>query len=686
MLKKVLFALGVLTAFPVPGAVSFDPVFSSHMVLQQDKPIPFFGTGAPGATVTVDFAGAKRSAVADRDGKWQLEFPARKADGKPLTVRLTSGTDTAELTDVLMGEVWFCSGQSNMYMRIGTKYIPNHTIFDADKVAAAANHPGIRLFFQRRVVSHGAFLPAQSESKFGNWLVCTPQTAPDFSAVGYFFGRKIHQDLNVPVGLIKAAEGGTPIWAWISEAGTRAAGLREETARLDRFNLTAAAKKAFEDKEKQRFAAQIRQWHQAFAAAGAAARTAATGWAAENFDDSGWAPAKAAARNSGTYTVRWYRMKFRLFSWMRGKPLRFTMPKGAEALEVFINGRPVARFAADAPETAKDLDLELPADLFRVRGDNTIAVRAEYFYRGADRVQMVNLLERTKLAVGSRAMVIRRAWKQRDEFATDTGTLRKKVPDFIDIPYHKDTFPANLYNGMVAPWTRLPIRGVLWYQGEFGAGNPRHYLQLKALIADWRRQWRDPELPFLIVQLAGFGPERKHDWPTFIEPLPRYAVTRDCQQQMLKLPRVGLATAIDIGEAEHIHPGNKREVGRRLALEAERIVYGKNLVSRGPLFREAKVEKDAIRVFFDYAETGLTTSDGKAPGAFFIAGRNGNFVAGEAKIDGNTVVVRSPAVPQPAFVRYAFVSYRGDCNLRNGAGLPAYPFRSDAFDFSRVQP
>ena len=686
MRKGTFLLLAALSAATLCGKLTLDPIFSDNMVLQRGKPIPFFGVGDPGATVTVDFAGEKRSATADKDGQWRVEFPARKADGHPLAIRVTDGKDELKLDNVLMGEVWFCSGQSNMYMRIGQKYIPNSTIFDAEKVVAAADHPQIRFFFQRRVISHGAFLPARSESKFGNWLVCTPKTAQDFSAVGYFFGRKIHEDLKVPVGLIKAAEGGTPTWAWISEDGIRTAGLREESAKLDQFNFTPEKKAAFEKEVKQRFATRMRQWHRFFAAAGAAAREASAGWFAENLDESGWIPASAVSRNHGVYTVRWYRMKFRLYSWMRGRTLRFSMPKGGEALEVFINGKSVAKFAADAPEESKSLDLDLPAELFHADGENTIAVRAEYFYRGADRQQMINLLERTKLAVGTKAMVIRRAWKQRDEFVTDTKKLRRRVPDFISIPYLEDRFPANLYNGMVEPWTRFPIRGVLWYQGEFGAGNPRHYLQLKALIADWRKQWHDPEMPFLIVQLAGFGPERKNDWRTFVEPAPRYAVTRDCQQQMLKLPRVGLATAIDIGEVGHIHPGNKKEVGRRLALEAERIVYGQNVISRGPLFREAKVENGTIRVFFDNAETGLKTSDGKAPGAFFIAGKDGKFVVAEAKIDGDTVVVRSGAVPEPAFVRYAFVSYRGDCNLQNGAGLPAYPFRSDAFDFSQVKP
>ncbi len=428
----------------------------------------------------------------------------------------------------------------------------------------------------------------------------------------------------------------------------------------------------------------MRAWLPVFERAANAKGKKPVSWEQPGFDDSQWVPAKFRALHS--YNIHCYRMNFRLFSWMRNKALRLVIPKAGEFAEVYINGKLAAKFAADDPEEKKNIDILLPADFFNSRTDNLIAIRAGYFYRGLDRVQMINLLERTTLHVDGKKFVIRRKWKEYCEFSTTAKELRKKLPPFINIPYQRTTFHSNLYNAMVDGWTKLPVRGILWYQGEARAGDPRYYLLLKALINDWRTQWNNPEMPFIIVQLAGYGPERKKDWQTFVEAAPRYAMARDCQQQMLELPNVGLITAIDIGEVDNIHPGNKQDVGKRLALEAERMVYGKNVISRGPMFKTAQVEGNTIRVFFDNVYDGLKTSDGKAPGAFFIAGKDKNFVVADAKIDGKTVVVSSPEIPQPAFVRYAYVSYRGDCNLQNSAGLPAFPFRSDAYEFHKLKP
>jgi sialate O-acetylesterase len=243
-----------------------------------------------------------------------------------------------------------------------------------------------------------------------------------------------------------------------------------------------------------------------------------------------------------------------------------------------------------------------------------------------------------------------------------------------------------MYNGMVDGWTRLPIRGIIWYQGCTNIGTMRYYPLLKTLIADWRAKWNEPELPFMIAQLAGRGYPGQKDWKNS-NPNKPYgnALTRDIQQQMMKLPNVGVACTIDIGKLVGAHPANKQDVGKRLALEAERIVYGKNIVSRGPLFESATPENNAIRVTFKYAESGLKTSDGKAPGAFAVAGADKKFVWAQAKIDGKTVLVSSPAVKAPKYVRYAYAGFRGDCNLQNAEGLPAYPFRSDRVDYSNAK-
>lgn len=279
-----------------------------------------------------------------------------------------------------------------------------------------------------------------------------------------------------------------------------------------------------------------------------------------------------------------------------------------------------------------------------------------------------------------RQLLIPTGWKQKDEFALARREAGKSVPpSFPQLPYRDArSFPGLLFNGMVASWTRLPIRGVIWYQGESNAGDPRYLLQHRALIADWRRRWKEPELPFLLVQLAGYAPAHVRDWRGLDPNRPsRLALTRDIQQRMMELPGVGIATAVDIGEADNIHPPEKREVGRRLALEALRMVYGRAVVSRGPLFRSVVREGKSLRIRFDYTAGGLKTSDGRAPNGFAVAGRDGRFYPARAAIDGETVLVSAPEVSEPESVRYAYADFRGDCNLQNRAGLPAYPFRSD---------
>ncbi|MBR2344418.1 MAG: beta galactosidase jelly roll domain-containing protein [Lentisphaeria bacterium] len=684
-MKKTTLFLAALCAGTLLAEVKLDPVFSSDMILQQEKDIPFFGTADPGEKITAEFAGKNLNTTAGNDGSWQVDFPAMKADNKPYTAKFSGKSNSVELTNLKLGEVWFCSGQSNMYMRLGNKFIRGTTVNNCEVEHANANYPDIRLAFQKMVYSHLKEIPAAIDP-FGKWVPCSPKTVVNFSAAGYFFARKIHKDLNIPVGVIKAAWGGTPAEPWISDDGFRTAGLQKELQLIDRFKLDEAGKKEFEAAEKARYLKQLTAWYPHFEKAGAdaKARAFAAGWDKPDFDDSKWKPAKWVSLRK--YTVRWYRMNFRLFSWMRNKPLQLIMPKGGDFVEVFINGKKVAEYLPCIPEEEKKIDVTLPAELFNARGSNQISVRAGYFHRGPDRSSMINLLERTGLKVDGKTFVIKRKWKECDEFAISAKKLRKNAPKFISIPYHSSVFPSNLYNSMVTGWTRLPVRGILWYQGCARAGDPRYYLLLKALINDWRKQWKNPEMPFIIVQLAGYGPERKKDWQTFIEPAPRYAMARDCQQQMLELPNVGLITAIDIGEVDNIHPGNKQDVGFRLALEAERMVYGKNVVSRGPMFKEAKVENGRIRVYFTNTEGGLKTSDGKAPGAFYIAGSDKKFVLANAVIDGNTVIVSAPEVKNPAFVRYAYVSFRGDCNLQNGHNLPAFPFRSDAYEFHKLKP
>ena len=686
MKKSITSIILALVTAGTFGAVKLDSVFSSNMVLQQGKPISFFGTADPNSEIKVGFNGKTVSAKTDGKGVWKAVFPAMKGGKTPYTVTVTAGKNKIELNDILIGEVWFCSGQSNMQMPIGKKFRRGWSAQNCEQEVANANFPEIRYAFQKLIFSHDVQKPAQYAVQLPNgWVKCSPENAHYFSAAAYFFGRKLYQDLQVPIGLINASWGGTSIQPWISNAGYEAFGPESDWQMIQKFRMDAAAKKAYEAKEAERFAKSMAAWHPLFEKAGAEARAEAQGWSAAAFDDSQWKA--AAAQPSPKYLVRWYRTGFKLPASLKGKTVVFTMGKAGEKADIWLNGKKIAGWNADDPENKKRAAVKLTPEQLDQTGTNVIAVRGEYFYNSAGRRQMNNVTGSARLTAGKASLTIRNGWKMNDEFScTAAETGKKRVPWFIFTPYQSHQFQSNLYNGMVAAWTKLPVRGVIWYQGCSNNGQIHYYPLHKTLIADWRARWNQPEMPFIIVQLAGFEPARAKNWQTADPNKPSgYALTRDIQQQMLQIPNVGLACTIDIGEAANIHPANKQDVGKRLALEAERIAYGRKIVSRGPLFESAKPEGSAVRITFKYADKGLKTSDGKAPGAFAVAGADRKFVWADARIDGKTVVVSSLKVQEPKYVRYAYMGYRGDCNLQNAEGLPAYPFRSDAVDYSNVK-
>lgn len=664
-----------LMAIDAGAEFLLDPVFSSGMVLQQRKPIAFFGTADPGEKIRVTFGALTREAVPDDRGAWQVEFPAMEAGSRSHEITFAGNTATRKLSDVLIGDVWFCSGQSNMEMPIGITYRRGMCLPDCKEVAAAARDPELRCALQRKAAAHGFLCPA-AYSQGKGWLHCTPATAPHFSAVAYFFGKALREELKIPIGLVIAARGGTRIEPWISPDGVERAGLKKELQLLRQFDWPPRKQEEYEQETFARFRRDLEAWLPSFRQRTGDGEAKFTGWLEPGYDETGWENWNQKLCHTHLL-VRRYRVKFDLPSAMRQKSPLLKVLKVGESAAVFLNGQRIGGWEPFEREEKKGLACRIPTGLLRER-DNVLAIRTEQLFPAQNPANMSNLRQ-TRLVLG-RQLLIPTGWKQKDEFALARREAGKSVPpSFPQLPYRNArSFPGLLYNGMVAPWTRLPIRGIVWYQGESNAGDPRYLLQHRALIADWRRRWKEPELPFLLVQLAGYAPAHVRDWQTLDPNRPsRLALTRDIQQRMMELPRVGVATAVDIGEADNIHPPEKREVGRRLALEALRMVYGRAVVSRGPLFRSASREGNSLRIRFDNAKGGLKTGDGKAPNGFAVAGRDGRFFSARAAIDGETVLVSAPEVPEPEFVRYAYADFRGNCNLQNQAGLPAYPFRSD---------
>ncbi len=512
MSKRVGFSRSMVLIFSIvlilvsAGAsfadIRLPAIVGDNMVLQQDQKITIWGWADPGEEVVVGVSwhNMKWAVTTARNGKWVYKMNPPKVGG-PYEMTL-SGKNTVTIKNILVGEVWVCSGQSNMQMSVKASN-------NAEEEIAAADYPNIRLFSVQREVAQ----EPKSDCK-GSWTLCSPETVAGFTAVGYFFGRELHQKLDVPVGLVHTSWGGTPAEAW-----TRRGVLKSDMdfrPILDRYDEAVRrypqAKKEHEQK--------VEEWKQAV--------------------------------------------------------------KQAKAEEKNPPRRPRAPFGPGHPHT-----------------------------------------------------------------------------------------PSGLYNAMIAPLIPYGMQGAIWYQGESNAGRAYQYRKLfPAMIKNWRTDWEQGDFPFLFVQLANFmavkpDPNESH-----------WAELREAQLMTLALPNAGMATIIDIGDANDIHPKNKQDVGKRLALWALAKTYGKDLVYSGPLYTSMEKKGQRIVLHFNHVGGGLVIGDGESLQGFAIAGADRTFVWADANIEGDTVVVSSDEVPEPVAVRYAWAD-NPVCNLYNKEKLPASPFRTD---------
>lgn len=677
MKTKLIITLGILAFVRAMAAFQTDPVFSSNMVLQQEKPIAFFGTGDAGTTVQAEFAGRRAESKVTADGAWRVEFPAMKAAKTPLTAKFTDGKKQISLDNLLVGDVWFCSGQSNMTLSVGRKFILGSTAGNSEAETAAADHPFIRGAKQVQCISHSALLPAQMVEK--SWTVCSPKTVSSYSAAAYYFAHKLNRDLDIPIGIIMSAWGGTPIEGWISREGYEKAALTNELAQLKKYAMTPEQEKERLAGEEKRYQEEMPVFVRKMETRLAKEKEACAAFSKPDLDDSAWKP--TVLRSVTGAEFRWYRARFTLPENARGKKLRL-YSRGvpiARGFTIWLNGREIAKVEPGALLTKSRLSLLIPPEKFDQTGENVLAIRAFHCYP-RDIKHVNNIRIHLELLDGKKQVSpLRFRDRTESRLAADKND---PLPADCTPQWMTNRFPANLYNAMVDSWTKLPIRGIIWYQGCANAGKLHYLPQHKALIADWRAKWHAPELPFLLVQLSAWGDKVWRKRPPRDVPA---ALTRDIQMRLMDIRNVGVICSIDIGHPETIHPPDKQTVGLRLALEAERMVYGKDIPSRGPIFDRAEVEGNSMRVHFKNVTAPLKTGDGKAPGAFAVAGADRKFVWADAKIDGRTVVVSSKRVREPRFVRYAYIQYRGDCNLQSADGLPAYPFRSDAVDYGKVK-
>lgn len=627
---------------PVSSTVKCPAIFSDHMVLQQGVPSRIWGWAPSGTTVTVNLDNQEGSAVSS-EGGWQILLAPMESGG-PHVMTVGNGSTKLTFADVLVGEVWVCSGQSNMEWPVGSSN-------DAAREIAAADYPNLRLFTVDKATSSEPL-----EELTGQWQVCTPETIKDFTAVGYFFGRGLLKSGVSPVGLIDSTWGGTPVEAWTSRPALKA--LPAAAPILTRDRQADPASKDLKKKYARYFTHEKRSDDDVFADTTYVEK----GWAGVTANSAGWEPADLPENweSAGLQVdgVVWYRREVTLPADWAGQSLTLNLTAIDDFDQTFFNGQAVGKTYKETQNSwQQPRNYTVPGPLVKA-GRNVIAVRifdnngGGGFAPSKDPMQIAP-------AQGGDPIDLRGTWQYRIEVVTAVGTSSGEA-----------NRPAFLYNAMIAPIVKYGIKGAIWYQGESNAGRAYQYRDLfPTLIKDWRQAWGLGDFPFYFVQLANFM--QKRDQPVDSN----WAELREAQSMTLTLPHTGQAVIIDVGEANDIHPRDKQTVGHRLSVIARARDYGQDVPFSGPVYQGHTVEGNAIRLTFGHTQGGLHAHDGVLRD-FAVAGADRKFVWAEARIDGDTIVVHAPAVPEPVAVRYAWADNPA-CTLYNGAHLPASPFRTD---------
>ena len=613
-------------------------VFSDGAVLQRDRPLPVWGRAAPGTEIEVEFDGRQARARAGDDGRWALQLPAHAAGG-PYELVVRAGGEQKRIGDVLVGEVWLASGQSNMEWPLA------QTLHGAEDVAAAGDAQ-LRHF---KIPKSWAEAP-RSQLEGGQWQAAAPDTAGEFSAIGYHFARQLRQTLQVPVGIIDSTWGGSSIEAWMS-----ASMLGLDAAALE-------AKMSARRAEDAKVEAKVRQR----VAAWPTVDPASDAFAAAVLDDSAWATAKVPSHwepqgYAGMDGTAWYRTTFELSAREAAAGVTLGLGQIDDSDTTWVNGQRVGGVSNgwNVPRV-----YTVPAGVLRA-GLNTLAVRVQDDGGGGG---ITGSLDQLYLQPqGGTRRPLAGEWRFR------TAQVRVSLQD------DKNQIDTLLYNAMIHPLQPYALAGAIWYQGEANATDTGAYAyrgQFKDMIEGWRAGFQAPTLPFLWVQLAPFraGDRLAADGSVLDS---SWATLRESQSAALALPATGQAVITDVGDTLDIHPRDKRTPGDRLARIARHLAYGDAAIAwTGPVFRAAEAKDEGLVLHFDHADGALAARGGGALQGFELAGRDGRFHPAQARIEGDSVVLRSDAVKRPAIARYGWSDDPHAANLVGRDGLPASPFRT----------
>ncbi|HEV2437053.1 MAG TPA: sialate O-acetylesterase [Verrucomicrobiae bacterium] len=639
-----IFAFATLlaaTAADQPALPFVSPMFSDNMVLQRGKPDPIWGWVKPGEVIKVEMAGHTAKAVADADGRWQAEIDPPAAGG-PYTLKIIGPDQTVEFHEVLVGDVWLCGGQSNM--QLGIKLV-NH----GDEEVKEANHPEIRLFLMNQKVSYS---PAKVPDADGGWKICSPQTIGGggwggFSAVAYFFGRRLQQDIHVPVGLIEDCVGGSLVESWMGPGTLRKVGGYDQ--KLDAINRLGAA-------GGPEYGSFLMHWLDEY-------DVGLKGhWAAPDLTDSGWQTvhipgAFVEMGLADAPCVCWFRKEIVLPDPLPAGPASIHLGWIEKMDTTYFNGH----WVGASSWVENNRDYEVPRDDLKP-GTNLVALS---IFKLKSKDSFLSSPDLLRLEVGNSVVSLAGGWKARLSF-----NARPPHPMPLDFENYP-TMPAVLYLGMIDPVTPLAIKGAIWYQGEANFTQAYRYRSLlPAMIDNWRDRFGQGDFPFYIVGLPAFMPRRSEPGTD------GWAELREAQALTAKEVRAcALATTVDTGDADNIHPKNKVPVGDRLAYCALAKTYGEKIPFQGPTYSSMKRLPGALKLSFAHADGGLVVKSGRL-GEFSVAGKDRKWYWADARIEGNAVVVSSPQVPEPMAARYAWQA-NPLATLYNGAGLPAVPFRTD---------
>src|SRR5688572_1159724 len=638
----VLLSLFILQT--VNSQVRLPRLVRDSMILQRDAKINIWGWAAANEKVKIRLNGRNYKATAGANGKWLVQLSPMKAGG-PYTMDIIA-SNKISLKDILIGDVWICSGQSNMVHQMNI-----HDVTYAKDITEA-NYPQIRHFWIPTLTN---LQGPQEDLPTGYWKWANAEDVRPFSAVAYFFARKLYEKYHVPIGLINASVGGTPIEAWTGEEGLKdfpalisTIQKNKDTAYINGLRRSTSANNT----NRQLPPPQDK------------GLTGSKTWFDPSYIPKGWKTIAVPGywEDQGIKDLNgivWYRKEIDVPASMIDKPAKVFLGRIVDADILYINGKQVGNTTYMYPQRRYNV----PAGLLKA-GKNILIVKVTNNSGKGGFVPDKPYC----LFAGNDTIDLQGYWhyKVGEVYQPRSGGIGGGGG------ISAQNQPTALYNAMIAPLINYSVKGFLWYQGEANAGRPDEYAKLQpAQIVDWRNKWKQPGAPFLFVQLPGFM-----DF-NYLPSESQWAGLREAQLSSLSLPNTGMAVAIDLGEWNDIHPDNKKDVGERLALAAMKIGYGENVVHSGPIYESSSIEGNKITIEFSNVGSGLVTNDGEELSEFAIAGADKKFTWAKAKIEGDRIVVWNDNVANPVYVRYAWADNPVNPNLYNKEGLPASPFRTD---------